>query len=106
MTPGRAIRKHCVKCVGSVFAPKNCKGDKMLDGTKCCPFFKYREGKRRPSVKTIYKFCLHCMGGDRDGVLECKTHRCFLYDYRLGKNPAYADKLKQVERGANGHLIP
>lgn len=89
MTPGEAIHKHCVECVGTGYQIKECKGDKLLDGTECL-FFKYRLGKGRPSVKIIRKFCLHCMCGSSQAVLECATKSCFLFPYRLGKNPAYA----------------
>jgi len=41
MTPGMALHKHCVDCVGTGFQIKDCKGDQLLDETKCL-FFKYR----------------------------------------------------------------
>jgi len=52
-----------------------------------CPFHPYRFGKGRPSVKTIRKFCLQCMGNSSQMVAECETEDCLCYPYRLGKNP-------------------
>lgn len=89
MTPGEAIRKYCIKCVGSAYNVRTCGGDKLLDGS-VCPFFKYRMGTDRPSVKTIRKFCLNCMNNNSDMVRNCPSRKtCFLYPYRFGKNPAY-----------------
>lgn len=88
MTPGKAIRKHCVECIGSVYEVKDCKGDQLLDGTSC-HFYKYRLGTGRPSVKTIRKFCLHCMGESYLLVELCTTIKCLLHPYRFGKNPAF-----------------
>jgi len=88
MTPGEAIHKHCVQCVGTGYQIEDCKGNKLLDGTACL-FFKYRQGKGRPSVKIIRKFCLHCMCGSSQAVLECSTKSCLLFPYRLGKNPNF-----------------
>ena len=103
MTPGRAIRRHCVECVDSHFEVAKCGGDKMLgsqgDENGVCYFFPYRLGKGRPSVKTIRKFCLECQGGDkhrkvqaqevRHGVENCAASNCPLYPFRLGKNPHF-----------------
>jgi len=103
MTPGKAIRKHCVECVDSPFEVVNCKGDKMIRGqgdkNGTCYLFPYRLGKGRPSVKTIRKFCLECQGGDKHrkvqakevygGVENCPSLKCTLYPFRLGKNPHF-----------------
>lgn len=86
MTPGEAMRKHCVECVGSPQEVRFCKGDKLLDGTKCW-FFRHRLKEGKPSVKLIRKFCLHCMGGSSDTVKKCPSANCFLYPFRIGKNP-------------------
>lgn len=50
MTPGRAIRAHCVECVGGAHEMKDCQGDKPLAGPPC-PLFPFRMGKGRPSVR-------------------------------------------------------
>lgn len=86
-TPGKAIRKHCVACVGSFSDVHNCHGDRLLDGTVCV-FYKYRLGKGRPSVKTIRKFCVQCMNGQFALVGDCQSEKvCTLFPYRYGKNP-------------------
>jgi len=101
LTPLKAIRKHCVSCVGSPYEVAKCGGDKMLGGqgdkNNICYFFPYRLGKGRPSVKTIRKFCLECMGGDKarrqqtkevlEGVENCPSLDCTLHLFRLGTNP-------------------
>ncbi len=89
MTPLEAIRAFCKTCV----EPKDirdCSGDRILNGTlkgKPCPFYPYRLGKGRPSVKVIRKHCLYCMGGRSDWVRECQSHECPLWKFRMGKNP-------------------
>ncbi len=102
MTPGKAIHRHCVECVDSPFEVAKCGGERMLgqgDESGACYFFPYRLGKGRPSVKTIRKFCLECMGGDkhgrvqarmvRDGVESCTSRKCTLWPFRMGKNPHF-----------------
>jgi len=87
-TPGRAIRKYCKECVETASNVKTCCGDNLLDGT-VCPFFNFRLGTGRPSVKTIRKFCLECMGGSWQLVEDCLSEKtCPLFAYRMGKNPA------------------
>lgn len=98
MTPGEAVRKFCLDCVGSAHEVHTCGGDKCLSGgadkNGFCFFYRYRLGKGRPSVKTIRKVCLWCMGGDVKMVRECPGDsdeegvRCELWPYRLGRNPA------------------
>ena len=93
MTPGRAIREKCVECVGSTHETKTCGGDKMIgqgDQNNVCYFFPYRQGRGRPSVKVIRKFCRECMGEYVDLVRNCTTEYCPLHQYRMGKNPACA----------------
>ncbi len=103
MTPGQAIRKQCVECVDSSFEVHKCGGDRMLGGqgdeNGVCYFFPHRLGKGRTSVKTIRKFFLECMGGDkhrrvqarmvRDGVESCTPRKCTLWPFRMGKNPHF-----------------
>ena len=91
LTPGQAIRKFCLQCVGSPYEVKTCGGDKLLTGG-VCNFYKYRMGKGRPSVKIIRQECLFCMGGSRKLVAECGLHNCPLHPFRMGKNPNYASK--------------
>ena len=85
-TPIKAIRQVCLDCAGSPSAVRECQGNKLSDGP--CPFYPFRLGKGRPSVKLIRKHCLRCMGGSPKLVRECpSTTTCPLYGYRLGTNP-------------------
>ena len=95
LTPGRAIREMCVDCVGKPSLVKDCQGDTLVD--RVCLFFRYRMGKGRPSVRTIRKHCLWCMGGSSKLVQDCSTRTCPLFSYRLGKNPAMAGR--RIDRG-------
>jgi len=85
LTPGQAIREHCIDCVGSVSAVNNCRGDELFDGL--CILFPYRLGVGRPSVKLIRKFCLYCMGGSWKLVEDCQSKSCPMLRYHMGKNP-------------------
>ena len=93
LNPGEAKKKLCVQCIcKSQFNSdevENCKGDKS--GTGACPIYPYRIGKRM-SVKVFRKFCLNCMGGNRESVSDCTTTDCPAYEFRMGKNPACAGK--------------
>ena len=58
---------------------------------------KNREPITNP-LRAIRAFCLECMGGSADGVRECTAPNCWLYSYRLGRNPFRAAKSdKQME---------
>jgi hypothetical protein len=95
LTPLKAIRKFCVRCVQSPYAVKDCGGDKMLsqgDENNVCWFWPYRLGKGRPSVKVIRRSCLECQGGSHKFVRECHEEDCPVWPFRLGKNPARAGK--------------
>ena len=86
LTPLRAIRKHCVDCVGLGNLVKDCDGDTLIDGP--CMLYKYRNGRGRPSVKLIRKYCVnHCMGGHPILASECESKTCDLFPYRMGKSP-------------------
>lgn len=100
-TLGESIRKHCVECVDSTHAVKDCQGDKMLDagsgGNHKCVFFKYRLGKGRATVKMVRKECLWCCGGSGtrnktagENVDMCPSNQCNLYLFRMGKSPGHA----------------
>jgi len=80
-TPQTAVRRFCKECGGY----KNQEVETCSDPE--CPFYKYRNGKGRPSVQNIRKKCLECMGGDKGAVIECATESCPLHFYRLGTNP-------------------
>ena len=110
LTPGQAIRKKCIDCVGSPSEIKNCQGDKLFEGE--CLLHRYRQGKGRCSVKRLRKYCLYCMGGHSKLVKECSNSKCPLFIFRMGKNPnAKGEKLsdrqiKAMEAGRNRHLNP
>lgn len=92
MTPGEAIRKFCREYVGNedVKEIRSCGGDKMYgqgDKNNVCYFYSYRMGRKRPSVKTIRKHCLECMGGHRELIINCLTPTCPVRPFRFGKNP-------------------
>ncbi len=104
MTPGEAIHRKCVECVGSGHAVQNCDGDKMIGGqgdkNGVCYLFPYRLGRGRPSVKIIKKECFQCQGGSKTrtvqpdevykGVKFCLSPKCPLYPFRMGKSPGRA----------------
>jgi len=96
MTPGIAIRKHCIEFVGSPHEIKNCRGDFLYATERECPFYKFRMGKGRPSVKLIRKYCLTCMIGSYQAVNQCNSKTCKLRPFRMGKNPNY--KIMNEER--------
>jgi hypothetical protein len=89
LTPGSAIRRFCLQCVGSSSEIKHCGGDNLLS-VEACHFFKYRMGRGRPSVKAIRKECLHCMNGSSAFVSGCASMKCPVHKFRLGTNPNYA----------------
>lgn len=87
-TPKGAVLRYCRECVGHrVMDIEACQGDQLLSGGSC-PFFKYRLGEGRPSVREIKKECLRCMGNSKLLVKECETITCPLHPYRFGTNPA------------------
>jgi len=92
MTPLQAVRKFCLSCVENSGEVENCTADGS-GGFEVCVFHPYRFGKNPengPALKlsTFRKFCLWCMGGDRDLVEVCNEKGCFIHPYRLGHNPA------------------
>ena len=93
MTPGEAIRKFCVDCVGSVYQTEDCSGGFCYASGKPCNFYKFRQGRGRPSVKIIRRECLFCMGNSSALVRECSNEKCALYLFRFGKNPNYSSDL-------------
>lgn len=86
LTPGQAVKRFCIECVGSPYKVKNCGGDQMLNGTTC-PLYPYRNGRGRPSVKTVRRECMICMNGQRDLIRHCASVKCNLFKFRLGTNP-------------------
>jgi hypothetical protein len=105
-TPLKAIRRHCVECVGGAADVLECGGDHLLTGG-ACSFFPYRMGRGRPSVKTIRKFCLDCMGGSQAFVRECENTGCTLHPYRMGRNPNFSKDIARnlLGRAATGGVF-
>lgn len=91
-SPLHALKAYCHYCVQSRYDSdvENCTGHFVLATQKPCPFFEYRRGGKKVSIKAMRKFCLECMGGSREAVQECPTIGCIIYPYRLGKNPSRA----------------
>ena len=49
-------------------------------------------------VRTIRKHCVECMGGQYSEVPLCTAHKCWLYPYRMGKDPRRKKRsAKQIE---------
>jgi hypothetical protein len=95
-TPSETIRSYCRYCVQSKADSEveNCTGHTVLATGAPCPFYEYRLGKKRPSVKVMRRFCLDCMGGNKTAVKECSTDDCLIHPFRLGKNPSLKGKGK------------
>lgn len=93
-TPMKAIRQACLDCAGGPSGVRECQGNKLSDGP--CPFYPFRLGKGRPSLKLIRKPCLYCMGESPKLVRDCRSATtCALHVYHLGTNP----KRAAVKRG-------
>ena len=93
-SPSRTLHAQCHYCVQSRSDAdvENCTGHIVFATGKPCPFYVYRMGNKRPSVKVMRKYCLECMGGSKAAVKECETEDCLIHPYRFGKNPARAGK--------------
>ena len=100
--PSRTLHAQCHYCVQSRSDAdvENCTGHIVFATGKPCPFYEYRMGKKRISVKTMRKFCLECMGGTREAVKECSTIDCLIYPFRFGKNPLLVGKGKSRDEMA------
>lgn len=102
MTPKESVRKFCVSCVDSVYQTEHCGGDKMIgqgNGKGECYFYPFRNGKGRPSVKLIRRFCVECMQGSPKLVSECPSTNCSLFKFRFGRNPNRAGIGKKTANG-------
>ena len=89
-TPKETLHSWCHYCIQSRLDEdvRDCGGDFVIATGKACPFHVYRMGNRRPPISTFRKFCLECMGGNRNFVKECTTTDCIIHPFRMGKNPA------------------
>lgn len=95
-SPSKTIRAFCHCCVQSRKDSdvENCTGHIVFTTGKPCPFYEYRMGGKRASVKLMRKFCIDCMGGSKEDVKECSTNDCLIHPFRFGKNPLLAGKGK------------
>jgi hypothetical protein len=95
-SPSRTIWAHCHCCVQSRKDSdvENCTGHIVFATGKPCPFYEYRTGNKRASVKIMRKFCLECGGGSKEAVKECSINDCLIHPFRFGKNPSLAGKGK------------
>ena len=107
-TPGRAIRQHCIDCVGGASDMRDCRGDRLYAGP--CLFYPYRMGRGRPSLRLIRRNCLECMGGSQALVRECHSKRCPFLSFRMGRNPNITDsrglRFKSLKWAAHGAVCP
>jgi len=81
LTPGQAIRQFCLECTGG----KPCEVRRCTAQPDVCRFHPNRMGRgcdrsRDPNpptrLKAIRQECLHCMGGSRKLVKECRNENC------------------------------
>ena len=98
-TPKQTVHNWCHYCVQSRSDKdvEGCGGYVVYATGRPCPFYEYRMGDKRISVKVFRQFCLECMGGRKDFVSECDTISCPMHPYRMAKNPA----LRGQVRGAS-----
>ena len=101
LTPAVAVRDYCTQCLGlkqfNTEQIKDCQGDQAANGP--CPFYPYRLGHRRISVKIFRCFCMDCTGADRAYIEDCPASTCPCYLYRFGSNPALVGKRKAPQEG-------
>jgi hypothetical protein len=90
----RAIRRHCMGCVGigaggSYRDIADCTAGPDGNGYQCL-LFPFRMGtnpfppgdRRNHKTTLIHRFCRECMGGSPSLVRECKSTSCPLWGYR------------------------
>lgn len=101
-SPSKIIRAFCHCCVQSRKDSdvENCTGHIVFATGKPCPFYEYRTGGKRASVKLMRKFCIECMGGSKEAVKECSTSDCLIHPFRFGKNPLLVGKGKSRDEMA------
>ena len=102
-SPLKTIRAHCHYCVQSRLDSEveNCTGNIIFATGKPCPFYQYRTGGKRTSIKVMRQFCLDCMGGNKEAISECEISDCLIYPFRFGKNPARAGRGQSAEQMAS-----
>ena len=98
MSPREAARAYCVNCLDAKdFRIGACNGKIVgSTGPMCRLFAITHENALRP-LKAIKAECLACQGhveSDTTGynvavrmVRECRSYKCPIYAFRMGKNP-------------------
>ena len=79
MSPLQAVKKYCVWCCND--QPKE---------VNLCQDFKCSLNKKnltKKVLKAIRLRCIDCQPDSKKAVLNCTGNDCFLYIFRLGKNP-------------------
>jgi len=113
-TPGRAIRRFCMECVGAENsrAAFDCLSEVCLLYA-ACPFWHKpmpvtmrdpdhngepripRPKRRRPSISLISGYCRSCQPGDRT---DCQGSECPLYPYRPWPGPGKAPRRRLSDK--------
>lgn len=85
----KACSRYCSECCGFIYEEKRDCTEK-----KTCPIWPYRLGRlpergssAQRAVK-IRKFCLNCVSGDNNYILNCPSKLCPLHPYRMGARMA------------------
>lgn len=52
-------------------------------------------------VKAIRKFCMECVGGNRNYIRECECAHCPLWPFRMGNNPFIERNLTDEQKKAS-----
>jgi len=108
-SPLKAIRAHCLDCVGGMASEvRKCTGPLLIGQKGICALHPYRFGKGRKSgvkaklspVKAIAKNCLWCCGGSARERKLCPSQICHLKPFRFGKNPFVSEKRREASQKA------
>lgn len=90
--PIKSIRMYCVDfcMLGNSAEVRKCVSEK-------CPLFQLRfggkpRGLQLITLKQIRKRCIDCYGGQIITVTKCEHPDCYLYSFRMGKNPYSKNK--------------
>ena len=54
-------------------------------------------------TQTVKKYCLHCVGGVREDVVNCTGLSCLFYPYRLGDKRISVKVIRQFCRECSGN---
>ena len=110
LRPARAIRAHCIECVGGSYV-----NVETCPSEKTCLLWPHRMGRGRVLLRVIRAYCLHCVGGVRKEAVNCTAgpkrpdspagaHECPLWFYRPGTRP-YAGRGRDLKKNPIRPLI-